>query len=394
MRRLGARSDDLDDLLPDLGVAEVLQQRPAGIGSVQHALRIAIAVTVSWVVAESVSQSEFALFAPITTLLVVQSSPWTTLGVSVQRILGTGIGVLVASVYVNLVGLSWWSFLIGVLAALLIARALPWSLGGQLQIPVAVVFVLALGAGTLSQDVWRVLDVVIGGGIGLVAVFVFPSRPRPAAFEGAMRTYRDAVIATLQQVAAESGTRGSELGADDPHDFVGPSRRLREHADAARDALVRLAEGSALNLRAGPVRDELEDRALRLRRLSGIGVQVRGIVGAANRMYDRPAWTPGLDGAALRGLVDLEVDLLVCVLGSGDTAVGDTDRARVDELDAALSARLRAAADDVATRHGQVSDVLASIALLGRLDHVRQQAVDYPAPLDDVARHDGPAGEE
>ena len=141
------RGDELDDLLPDLGVSDVLQQRPAGIGSVRHAVRIAVAVTVSWVVAEAVSQSEFALFAPITTLLVVQSSPWTTLGVSMQRILGTGIGVLVASVYVNLLGLSWWSFLGGVLAALLIARALPWSLGGQLQIPVAVVFVLALGAG-------------------------------------------------------------------------------------------------------------------------------------------------------------------------------------------------------------------------------------------------------
>ena len=118
----------------------------------RHAVRIAIAVTVSWVVAAAVSQSEFALFAPITTLLVVQSSPWTTLGVSVQRILGTGLGVLVASVYVNLVGLTWWSFLIGVLAALLVARLLPWSIGGQLQIPVAVVFVLALGPGSVQQD--------------------------------------------------------------------------------------------------------------------------------------------------------------------------------------------------------------------------------------------------
>ena len=382
MRRPGSRGDDLDDLLPDLGVAEVLQQRPAGIGSVRHAIRIAIAVTVSWVVAEAVSQSQFALFAPITTLLVVQSSPWTTLGVSVQRILGTGIGVLVASIYVNVVGLSWWSFLLGVLAALLIARALPWSLGGQLQIPVAVVFVLALGAGSLSQDLWRVLDVVIGGGIGLVAVFVFPSRPQPAAFEAAMRTYRDAVIDTLRQVAAESGTRGTELGADGLHDFVAPSRRLREHADTARDALIRLAEGSALNLRAGPVRDELEERALRLRRLSGIGVQVRGIVGAANRMYDRPTWSPGLGGDALRELVDLEVDLLVRVLGTGDTPVGATDRSDIDDLDAHLAARLRSAADDVATRHGQVSDVLASVALLGRLDHVRQQALDYPAGED------------
>jgi hypothetical protein len=386
VRQAGSRTDDLDDLLPDLGVAEVLQQRPAGIGSVRHAVRIAIAVTVSWVVAEAVSQSAFALFAPITTLMVVQSSPWTTLGVSVQRILGTGIGVLVASVYINLVGLTWWSFLIGVLAALLIARALPWSLGGQLQIPVAVVFVLALGSGTLSQDLWRVLDVLIGGGIGLAAVFVFPPRPKPGAFESAMRTYRDAILDTLRQAAAEAGTRGGDLGPAAVHDFVAPSRRLRERADDARDALVRLAEGSALNLRAGPVRAELEERALRLRRLSGIGVQVRGIVGAVNRMYDRPDWTPGLDGDTLRALVESELDLLVRVLGRGDTWVGETERTGVAEDGLALAAQLRAAADDIAARYGQVGDVLASVALLGRLDHVRQQAIDFPVRDDLTSR--------
>lgn len=377
-----ARIGDLDDLLPDLGVADVLRQRPTGISSLRHAVRVAIAVTVSWVVADAVSQSTFALFAPVTTLLVVQSSPWTTLGVSVQRILGTGIGVLLASIYVNVLGLTWWSFLGGVLVALLIARLLPWSLGGQLQIPVAVVFVLALGAGSLQQDMWRVLDVLIGGAIGLLAVFVFPQRPRPDRFEAALRDYRAAVIATVRDVARECGTRGEELGLDRPHDFVHPSRRLRDRADAARDALVGLAEASALNLRAGAVRDDLEARALRLRRLSGIGVQVRGIVGAANRMYDRPGIDPGLPATWLRELLDELADLMESVLGAGGADVGATDRrtsTSVPPADAALADRLRRAADDLAERHAQVGDVLASVSLLGRLDHVRQQLAEFPA---------------
>ena len=381
MPQSDARAGDLDDLLPDLGVADVLRQRPTGIASVRHAVRIAIAVTVAWVVADLVSQSSFALFAPITTLLVVQSSPWTTLGVSIQRILGTGIGVLLASVYVNVLGLTWWSFLVGVLIALLIARVLPWSLGGQLQIPVAVVFVLALGAGSIEQDLWRVLDVLIGGAIGLLAVFVFPNRPRPEPFESALREYRAAIVATVRDVGAECGTHADGLPPDAPHAFVHPSRRLRERADEARDALVRLAEASALNLRAGPVRDDLEDRALRLRRLSGIGVQVRGIVGAANRMYDRPGVVPGLPPEQLRGLLDELAHLMDVVLGTDRTPVGGTPRgsgSAARDLDAALAARLRAAADDLASRHAQVGDVLASVSLLGRLDHVRQQLAEYP----------------
>ena len=369
---------DMDDLLPDLGVADALRQRPAGIGSWRHAVRIALAVTVSWVVAEAVSQSEFALFAPITTLLVVQTSPWTTLAVSVQRILGTGLGVLAASVYVNLLGLTWWSFLIGVLAALLVARLLPWALGAQLQIPVAVVFVLALGPGTIQQDAWRVLDVIIGGVIGLLAVFVFPPRPRPDAFEASMRTYRAAVVDILRTVAVESGTLSAPLAPGAVHAFVAPSRRLRDRADDSRNALLRLVEGSQLNMRAGEVPAELEARALRLRRLSGIGVQVRGIVGAANRLYDQPDLVPSLDAHLFRGLVGQVVALMEVVLGTGDDPVGGSDRAAAATLDRELSESLRRTADDIAAHRDQVGDVLASVSMLGRLDHVRSQLSGYP----------------
>lgn len=374
------RTGDVDDLLPDLGMAEVLRQRPSGITSAWHAVRVALAVTVSWVVADTVSQSSFALFAPITTLMVVQASLWTTIGLSVQRIVGTGLGVLLASVYVNLVGLTWWSFLFGVLGALLIARGLPLSLGGQLQIPLAVVFVLALGSGTITQDLWRVLDVLIGGAVGLLAVVAFPQRPRPEPFERALRVYRDAIVETVRAVGRESGARGAELGIDAPHDYVQPSRQLRERADAARDALVALAESSALNVRARAVREDLDARAIRLRRLSGIAVQVRGIVGAANRMYDRPGLEPGLSPQGLRELMSDLAVLMEAVLGTGDEAVGGgAVTTLADELDASLAARLRTTADDIAEHHSQVGDVLASVAVLGRLDHVRQQLADFPA---------------
>ncbi len=373
------RSPDVDDLLPDLGIADVMRQRPLGIGSVRHAIRIAVAVTVSMVVATAVSQSEFALFAPITTLLVVQSSPWSTLGVSVQRILGTGIGVLVASVWVNLVGLTWWSFLLGVLVALLIARRLPWSLGGQLQIPVAVVFVLALGPNSLGADLWRVVDVVIGGSIGLAAVFVFPTRPKPDSFEAAMRAYRDGVVEALSSVGAGSGTLSHPLARDEMHDYVVASRRLRGLADVARSELVRLVESSHLNTRAGEVPAELEGHAARLRRLSGIGVQVRGVVGAANRLYDREGPAPALSGGRLRALIEEEVALMECVLGGAGLPVRGIDRGEAERRSRDLQARLRSTAEDLAHRHDGFGGVLEPVSILGRIDHIRGQLDDFPA---------------
>lgn len=65
------------------------------------------------------------------------------------------------------------------LVSLFAARALPWSVGGQLQIPIAVIFVMAIGPGSIAQDLWRVLDVVIGGVIGIAAVYIYPPRPKP-----------------------------------------------------------------------------------------------------------------------------------------------------------------------------------------------------------------------
>ncbi|MCF8530617.1 MAG: hypothetical protein K9G69_04905, partial [Candidatus Nanopelagicales bacterium] len=82
------------DLLPGESIGGVLKVRPAGIGSYKHIARVAIAATIAWLIATNVSQSTLGIFAPITTLLVVQASPLSTLGISAQRVAGTGLGVL------------------------------------------------------------------------------------------------------------------------------------------------------------------------------------------------------------------------------------------------------------------------------------------------------------
>lgn len=371
------KATDTDDLLPDLDLAQIMQQRPLGLGSIQHVIRLTLAVTVSWAVAVAVSHSTLALFAPVTTLLVVQSSAWSTLGMSIQRILGTGIGVLVASIWVNVAGLSWWAFLIGVGTALFIARLLPWSLGGQLQIPVAVVFVLALGPGSFSADIWRVLDVLIGGVIGLVAVFVYPPKPRTETLDAAMQKYRNAIIDTMRNVGAESGSYERVLADDEQHGYVVTSRRLRDLGDGVRAELVRFVEGAHLNLRARGLESTVRLRATRLRRLSGIGVQVRGIVGSANRLYDRPGEPARLSGEELGRLIDRVVALMEGVLGTADQPIGTADHQAVIGLDAELEAELREAAQLLVDPADGVSGVLGSVSMVGRLDLVRVQLDEF-----------------
>ncbi len=142
---------------------------------------------------------------------------------------------------------------------------------------------------------------------------------------------------------------------------------------------MQLVESSHFNMRAAGVADGTTLRATRLRRLSAIGLQVRGIVGAANRLYDHDGPPAILVAADFRALIEQEAELMETVLGSPGQPLAGTDRTAADQRDRELQAALRETADAVAAEHGGVGGVLESIALLGRLDHVRAQLADYPS---------------
>ncbi len=367
-----ADASNLGDLLPEGGLAEVLQQRHGGLGSPMLVVRLAIAVTCSWLLAIAVSQSALGIFAPITTLLVVQSSPWSTLGLSLQRILGTGIGVLSASLWVNLVGLTPWSFFIGVLAALLVARLIPWSIAGQIQIPIAVVFVLVLGPASMGQDLWRVIDVVVGGFVGLLAVYVYPPRPRPEAFERALESYRDAIVTVLRRMGEESGDQEAVLPEGVNHEYVAASRALRLVAEDARGALTKLAESARWNPRGRSVLPRLQSDARRLRRLGGMTVQIRGVCGAADLLFDR-AEPSRLEPAEFQRIVALLVDLAGAALGETGRQVGPRAPNVVRRMSDELAEAIRTSADSLSHEGRGPSESLESVSALGRLDHVRRQ---------------------
>lgn len=360
-----------DDLLPQEGFSGALRKRPSGFGSLRHIIRIALAATIAFVIATHLSQSTLGIFAPMTTLLVVQSSPWSTLGISVQRIIGTGLGVLAASLWVNLLGLTWWSFLGGVFLSLLIARKLPFSIGGQIQIPIAVIFVLAIGPNSIEQDLWRVLDVGIGGVIGIAAVLIWPPRPPIQKVLVTLADYRDDIVGVLRAIADETGQEQLTR----IHDYVARARSLRENALAARDQLADLSESTHANMRAGQVRSQLPSLALTVRRLMGFAIQVRGLAGACDALYDRRE-PPALSPPALQALIADLTALVDDAMGAEGTPI--ILAGKTPEIDTKpFAQRIRTLASDVVSEHGDVASTLESVALLGRFDYLRAQVGAY-----------------
>ncbi len=359
------------DLLPGESFGGALKIRPSGIGSYKHIARVAIAATIAWLIATNLSQSTLGIFAPITTLLVVQTSPWSTLGISAQRVLGTGAGVLGASIWVNLLGLSWWTFGLGLVISLVIARLLPFSFGGQIQIPIAVIFVLSIGPNSMQQDLWRVLDVGIGGAVGIAAVLVWPPKPPIGLFLDTMAKYRDEIFDVLKAIGHESGTDVHGR----VHDYIPKARQLREGSLQAREQLAQVSEGTHANLRAGNIRSQLPQLALSLRRLLGFAIQVRGLAGATDALYDRrlpAALTPDQLNELIRELL-VQAESVMGSQGEPIVLAGDTGTLNSTEL----AASIRKMATDVVADFGDVSSVLESIAILGRFDYLRAQVQSY-----------------
>jgi hypothetical protein len=136
-------------------------------------------------------------------------------------------------------------------------------------------------------------------------------------------------------------------------------------------------DASRLNPRARGAEDYVSREAVRLRRLGGIAIQVRGIVGAANRLYDRPDVDPALEGAELQQLMSGLVALARSVLGESGAPVEVGDAAAARGLDVHLEEELRQAADRLVDRRGAVREALGSVTLLGRLDLVRTQLAEF-----------------
>lgn len=347
----------------DLGLAEALQARTRGFGSLSMLIRVAVATTVSYLVAVRFSQSVLPIFAPATTLLVVQSSAFSTLGMLAQRVLGTGLGVAVATVYVTYVPITWWSVFLAVLAALLISRALPLGVVGQLQLPVAVVFVLALGAGDLSTDLWRVVDVVVGGVIGVVAVFAAPPRPRVVEARAAIDAYLTDISALIRSIAAGVDTWEVARPRSSRHLFVSEARALLGHVARVADAMAEAVESVRFNPRARSLRSELEPLARRRLWATVLATQTRALAGSADRLYDREGEQPALPSSTFRPiLLDLAALLdLVAATGVQDAS---------DAANLALADRLRLAVA-ATSDHREVVDVLDSVTVLGRVDQLR-----------------------
>lgn len=344
-------------------IGTLLSSVPKSKPSWVTVVKTTLAATLAWVLARQLGHNVAVLFAPVVALLTLQASVYGSVATGLQLLFANLVGTAMAIAWTKLVGLTWWSFGLAAFGALALARQVTNTPLARNQVTIAtlVVFLVAPAAHAYGQ--WRFLDVAIGSVVGLAIAVLVPERPRVEKVRDTLRAWGDACAGVLRDIAAELGTRADDAEPLDPqarHGWIAGSRRLGELNSSAATAVAGVEEVTLLDVGARRHRRKVE----RVRReqlwLTRITLQVRGVALAVDRLYDREGARPAVPPETLRPMLEELAALL---------------QRRVDDEpvdDARLRVALVAAVEHAHTAFPSAVAVLDSLALLGRLDQLRQ----------------------
>lgn len=207
---------------------------------VVQTLRAAAAATIAYVVALRLSPEPAPLTAPLTALLVVQVTLYATLTNGIRRVNSVVAGVLVAIAFSLLVGLTWWSLALLIVASLAVGRLVRVE---EYVPEVAISAMLVLGVTTHGDTAWaRVVETLIGAVVGfgcnlLLAPPVWVDEAGES-IEGLARRVRQLMLRMGEEAAGrtpvERATQRLYEARRLDHDIVEVDAALRQAEDSLR----------------------------------------------------------------------------------------------------------------------------------------------------------------
>jgi hypothetical protein len=260
-----------------------------------------LAAVISWELARRLLGESVPVLAALTALLVTQLTVVETIFGSLQRVGSVVVGVLLAVLLADLLGLQWWSVGLVIFASLAVGQVL--RLGEhRIEVPISALLVLAVG-GQPGVARTRVLETLIGAAVG-VAVNVVVAPPVYVQSAGEAIGELAETMARLLRDAGHELARG--WSGEDAYDRLRQARELDGLVGHARQALGRAEDSLRLNPRRRRVGDPSSDLRAALTTLEHSAILVRGLF---RSLVDLDTVTGG-EGprpalrAALAGLLD------------------------------------------------------------------------------------------
>lgn len=228
----------------------VRRARTRGRPALARTVRLSAAAVVAYVIAAALSLEPRPLTGPLTALLVVQATLFSTLTIGLKRVLSVVTGVVLAVLFSSFFGLTWWS--LGTIIAMALLAGHVLRLGEfVLETPISAMLVLGL-ARPETVATSRVVETLIGAGVGIAVNLVVPPPVRTRNAASSVERVADEAARVLERVAEQLPAgldRSTALG------WLDDCRALSRHVDRADRDLREAAESRRLNLRAAGTRD-------------------------------------------------------------------------------------------------------------------------------------------
>lgn len=205
---------------------------------VVQALRSAVAASIAYVIALRLSPEPAPLTAPLTALLVVQVTFYATLTNGIRRVNAVVAGVLVAIAFSLLVGLTWWSLALLIVAALAVGHLVRVD---EYVAEVAISAMLVLGVTTIGYTAWaRIVETLIGALVGMACNLLLA----PPVWVGKAGESIEGLARRLRRLMLRMGEEAAtQTPVEETTARLYEARRL-DHEITEVDAELRQAEDS------------------------------------------------------------------------------------------------------------------------------------------------------
>jgi uncharacterized membrane protein YccC len=224
-------------------------------GELRHAVRVSVAVGAAFA-AGAVLRLPQAYWMVFTAVIVVQTSIGGTITASLERLAGTVVGGLVgaAAAYLRAETLPEEGLVLSLAVAILAFAA---AVRPALRVAPITAAIVLVGGSTAHADplqtaLWRVLEIFIGGAIGVATtLLVFPAR--------ASRTVRERVASTCEQLAEVIRLCAGLVAAPEPEQdrLHTAHQATRKSLASVEQALTEAARERASGFSAAAIPDGL-----------------------------------------------------------------------------------------------------------------------------------------
>jgi uncharacterized membrane protein YgaE (UPF0421/DUF939 family) len=332
-------------------IAKAVSWTPPTSTEIATVLKSGLAAGISWWLASVVTDIPDPVLAPLTALVVVQVSVRASVRSAIERSFAVVLGVLVALLVGDALGLNGVTVGLLVAASLVVGElVLRLPAASARQIPISVLVVLStVTPDRVSFGGLRLLDTLIGAAVGVIVSLAFPAS-RLVDARQTIERLGDSLAVLLEDMGAGITEPWT---TEQTGDWRRRARTTRERLVAqAAEAVGQGRESARWNVRDRRHIDALgrfEDELPQLRRAAiGVSVISRGLDDQAHLApaAHAPMRAMGALLTALAGLIRAFAGELLGTAGSTDVgAAVDEVRMRRERCTHAASRRARVALD-------------------------------------------------